>query len=74
MFVDSVIMSHETKTRKSSHESAKVFKVKIHVKCTNEVVTINDVMDSMKVEKLKDKIEAKTGIPGSVRIGSIIFN
>lgn len=49
-----------------SHNTIEVlnFRLKIHVKCTNEHFLVSEVTSSMTIGQLKNKVEKITGIPG----------
>ena len=54
----------EVRKQNDCHCSVRKFRVKVHVKCTNEHATVRDLTEETTVEELKEKIEEKTGIPG----------
>ena len=57
-------LSYKIAPRTGLYGSAKCFRVRIHIKCTNEFFTIDGLNGSTTVRELKDKIEDLAGIPG----------
>ena len=60
----SAALSYNIASKTGQNVSTKNFKVKIHIKCVDEVVVIDDLSESTQVWELKHKIESVAGIPG----------
>ena len=57
------IFSYNIVPRGKLYGSAKNFKLRVHVKYLQEYYTVTDLTSSTTVTKLKEKLEAITGIP-----------